>query len=147
MPREGGAFHADRELRDAAQHLERTERGIGLLLAGDHRMEVLEDRIGFGARLSRHGRRHQRRARLGNRASLSLERRLRNPVALEPHPDAHLVAAERIAPLGVPRGVLDLAEVARAPVVLEDRLLVERLEAAVVGRIRGHGTQPCAVRL
>ena len=53
-------------------------------------------------------------------------------VALELEKERDLVAAERVASVHAPVGVLDLAEVSRLPVVIEDHFLVERLEV-------GHG--------
>ena len=87
----------------------------------------------LGQGLALHGRRHQRRRGLADRAALPGDADVGHRAVLDLEVDDDLVAAQRVEPLGpVRRRDGQLAPVAGAAVVVEDDLAVEVFET-------GHG--------
>src|SRR6185503_3137080 len=74
--------------------------------------------------------RDDRRGRLRDRAALTMEAQVRDPVAIELDVDPHLVAAQRVAVLELRVTLLQLPEVAGSLVVVEDELAVELVHQA-----------------
>src|SRR5258708_38776908 len=85
----------------------------------------MEQRLGLGRRLALDGRGHEGCRRLRNRAARALESDLADHVAVEPHVERDVVAAQGVVALGRAVGVPQLLEVPRAAVVLEDGCLVQ----------------------
>src|SRR5207302_1842134 len=98
--------------------------------ARDHSMEALEQRLGLGDRLPFDAVGHQRRRGLRDRAPRSLEADVLDAAVFDLEIDRQTVAAQRIVAFGF-LSVLDLAEISRPFVVIEDDLLVQVVEIAV----------------
>ena len=88
-------------------------------------MHPLEQRLRLGGRLALQALRHQRCRGLRDRAALALEAEVVDDVAVQPQVERQVVAADRVEALGLAVGVLQLAVVARPPVVVQDDLLVQ----------------------
>jgi len=91
-------------------------------------MKLLEQLVDLGTTLSLDRRSHERRRRLGDRATGPLEADVADSIAAQLEPDRELVTAERVSPLGVAIGIVHPMKVARRPIVLQDHILIERAE-------------------
>src|SRR2546428_12731234 len=133
VPREARALHADRELADAGEDRELAEGRVDRIprTARDHLTKSLEQTGRLGLRLALHRVRHQGSRRLRDRAALADERDVRDVPVVEAQGDGHPIPAERGVPAGCRAGARDLAGVAGALVVVQNRVLVELSE---VGR-------------
>src|SRR6185503_21195363 len=78
------------------------------------------------------------RGGLGDRAALGLERHVGDTVAVHLEPERELIATGWIARFDAPVRILDLPEIARLPVVVQDQFLVQRI-------LGGHGASPRSV--
>src|SRR5262245_14641750 len=128
VPGQGGAFHADRVLRDV---LERDEFAEPLRLrfrvepAREQVMKRGEQGLGFGARLALEQLGHDGGGCRGNGAALALEADVLDHVAVELQVDGEPVAAQVVVPFEVAAPPAQGAEVARPLAVLEDQVVVQ----------------------
>jgi hypothetical protein len=105
---------------------------VGLVLAVHQPAERLRLVKGLGQRPPEDLLGHHRRGRLGDRAALAVDGHGPDPVAVQPQPDRQLVAAHRVVVVHLDLGVLEPPRVPGLPVVVEDDLLVEVVEAHVI---------------
>ena len=144
MPGKARALHPNRKARHAAERAQRPEHlsgrsiGLGVELPRDKVMNALEQLVGVGARFPLHRLGHQRRRRARDRAPVPLKADVRDPIAVELHPQRERVTAQWIVPLDHPIRILDHAVVPRPAVMLENDLLIEAIEVG-----HGLGTADC----
>ena len=134
MPAEGRALDAGGEGMDAGERAQVADF-LGFASARDDVTKILIQSLRLGGGFAFELSRHERRARLRNGTTRTIEGDLGNLIAFKPQVHASLFAARRIIAMGNPVGSGQLASIARTFIVIEDNLLIE------LGEIGGHGSE------
>src|SRR5438067_1343293 len=100
-----------------------TRSPLGIITASALRVKVTSSRMIIVSSFDR--RAHHRRGRLRDRAAVAREADVFDRPAVELEKHRVVIAAKRVVALDLPRGVRQLAKIARVLVVIEDDLLVQ----------------------
>src|SRR5690606_1976814 len=132
-------------LAHSGERGELVERLWGSAAAGQHLVNLLEQayRLLDARALDPLG--HQRGRRHRDRAAAALELDVRDASVAELHVEGHPVAAERVDALDDPVRILDLAEIPRRAVVVENYLAVQLLQL-VHAKISSARSRPTSSR-
>jgi hypothetical protein len=128
VPRQRGAFHANRKLAHAREYLEVAEiirRGVFIQFAGHHAMKLAEEFLRLLLAFSLHCLSHHAGSGFRDRAPGAFKANFLDGVVFQIQIDGQLIAAEWIEALGRVVGRLQLAKVPRLLIVIENDLLVE----------------------
>ena len=127
MPDQRGALDACREATHPAKRVKLAELGLAVTggIARHQTAKLLKEGSGFPDALSLESLRHYRRGRGRDGASRSFERDVLQHLAVERHVDRHAISTQRVIAFGLPARYRRATAVPRAPVVVQDQLLVE----------------------
>jgi hypothetical protein len=128
MPAQARALHARRIFAHAREGSQLSELIAGGRIIGEQLMHAVEQLQRFFSTFAFDGLGHQRRGRRRYGASLTLEANVADGPVVEFEAQRQVIAAHRVVAFDAGVGGLQVAEVARPAVVIEDHVAIKIIQ-------------------